>query len=150
MGREVTVEVPLSPAREMSDVIASRISERASTMSLSGLSSPPVSPPPPGVSGGEGWYGGGDRGSLAGLGGDSGGTSAGLGTVSGTMSGEMKPAFVDRIRVSDSASPSMIIRMLGRYDSQIFDNRNWIIGIVLGVKVGSLESGKIVFLSVRV
>ena len=130
MGREVTVEVPLSPAREMSDVIASKISERASAMSLSGLSSPPVSPPPPGVSGGEGWYRGGDGGSLAGLGSES-GTSAGLGTVSGTMSGEMKPAFVmDTRRGDDRASPSMIIRMLGKYDSQILVNRNWIIGIV--------------------
>ena len=100
---EVTVEVP--PTSETIDVIASRISESVSPMSLSGLSSP-ASP--------GGWAGGGSymgRGRGSGLSGDFG--TAGLGTISG-MSGSIKPAFVNTIRVSDSANLS-IIRMLCNY-----------------------------------
>ena len=98
----------VSAAREISEVIASRMSERASLMWLSDSDSPDCSCPGT-------WPGGG---SLKGLGGDGGGT--GSGSDSGTTwSGSTKPAFVNAIRVNDSVSPR-IIRMLRSYSSQAF------------------------------
>ena len=49
----IVVEVPPSPASEMIDVIASRMSERFSAISLSCLSSSPAVSLPPGDPGGE-------------------------------------------------------------------------------------------------
>ena len=87
-------------------------------MSLSCLSSSPAVSLPPGVSGGERSYGGSERESSLGLEVESGGPSGGFSMMSS------KPALVDRIRVSDSASPS-VIRMLCGYKSQVVNrNRN--------------------------
>ena len=109
---EVTVVVPPMTS-EIIDVIASRISERVSPMSLSGSSSPV----PPGFRrGGESYVGdelsvgeplsGFGSGSGAGSGAGSGSTLGSVGTKS--TSGSTKPAFVSTIRVNDSISPSMI------------------------------------------